>query len=160
MNRKERYTAYFQALVNEMERYGWVSNQEITGKNHHHFASGFTGIKYSARFPKTETVQTYLLLRFEDGETTQNFFDVLIERESKINARFRESEFDEPLCWDRCDNIEAPKTSRIYIECDGTIETHASELEAFRAWHVKNLLKFKEVFTPEIQRARETLQSR
>ena len=43
---------------------------------------------------------------------------------------------------------------------DGDIESDARALEAVKAWHVENLLKFKAVFTPEIQRARETLQSR
>ena len=76
-------------------------------------------------------------------------FDILKERESEINARF-----DVPLHWERRD---AFRTSRIYIAREGTIESNASELEAFRAWHVENLLKFKEVFTPEIQRALEKL---
>ena len=153
MSRRERYTAYFQALVNEMERHGWENNRQITGDNYHLFPSGVGGFQYAARFAETGTVQTYLLLRFRGGERTNNSFDILRERESEINAGF-DARPDEPLCWDRCDNIETPKTSRIYIEHDGTIESNASELEAFKAWHVENLLKFKEVFTPEIRRAR------
>ena len=61
-----------------------------------------------------------------------------------------------PLYWSRRDDIGA---SRIYIERDGNIDANESELEAFRAWHVENLLKFKEVFTPEIQLALEKLKS-
>ena len=51
------------------------------------------------------------------------------------------------------------KRCRIYIERGGNIESNASELEAIRVWHVENLLKFKEVFTPEIKLALEKLKS-
>ena len=149
----EKYKAYFQVLIDVMwEEHNFTGTRRAPdGRNFHPFPSGTTGIKYVARFTDVETVQTYLLIRFGDKQTTKNFFDVLRERESEINARF-----DVPLCWSRRDDI---KTSRIYIEREGTIESHESELEAFRAWHVENLLKFKSVFTPEIQRALEKLRS-
>ncbi|MDE0636656.1 MAG: hypothetical protein OXI43_12525 [Candidatus Poribacteria bacterium] len=36
----------------------------------------------------------------------------------------------------------------------GNINSDAPTLEALKAWHIKTLLTFKEVFTPEIQRVR------
>ena len=150
--RSDKYNTYFQALLDELREQHNFTRARSPGKgNHCSFASGFPGIKYGARFPNVGTVHTYLLLRFGDKQTTKKFFDALKERESEINARF-----DASLYWDRRDDIN---TSRIYIERDGTIDANESELEAIRAWHVENLLKFKAVFTPEIQLALETLQS-
>jgi hypothetical protein len=144
LTRRERYTAYFQALIDEMrEQHNFtMARRAIEGQNYYLFASGTTGIKYGAKFTNAGTVRTYLWIYFGDYETTLNFFDALKQRESEINTRF-----DVPLCWSRRDDII---TSRIYIERDGSIESNESELEAFRAWHVENLLKFKEVFTPKI----------
>ena len=34
----------------------------------------------------------------------------------------------------------------------GNINSDAPTLETLKAWHIKTLLTFKEVFTPEIQR--------
>ena len=152
-DRPEKYNTYFQALLDELrEQHNFTRALRVrTGQNFYNFSSGFTSIGYVARFTNVGTVHTYLLLRFGDKQTTNNFFDVLKERESEINARF-----DVPLYWSRRDDI---KTSRIYIERDGTIDANESELEAFRAWHVENLLEFKEVFTPEIQLALEKLKS-
>lgn len=155
LTRRERYTAYFQALIDEMrEQHNFtMACHAIEGQNYYLFASGIkkSGIKYGAKFTNAGTVWTYLWICFGDYETTKNFFDALKERESEINTRF-----DVPLDWSRRDDII---TSRIYIERDGSIESNESELEAIRAWHVKNLLKFKEVFTPEIQRVLDRLKS-
>ena len=153
MSRRERYQAYFQALLDEMrEVHNFTKACKVQGRCFHSFASGFTGIKYVAGFNKAETVYTELLIKFRDYETTKNFFDTLKERESEINAKF-----DAPLYWNRRDDI---LTSLVYIASNGNIETSASELEAFRMWHIESLLKFKAVFKPEIQRARQTLQFR
>lgn len=150
----EKYNAYFQALLDELrEQYNFTRARRPGKSNYYNFASGFTGITYGARFPNAGTVYTQLKIDFGKGKkkTTKKFFDFLKERESEINTRF-----DASLYWDRRDDIGA---SRIYIERDGNIESNASDLEVIRAWHVENLLKFKEVFTPEIQLALEKLRS-
>ena len=152
--KSEKYQAYFQALLDEMrEQHNFTRACRPGNSNYHNFASGFAGITYGARFPNVGTVYTQLKIDFGKGDkkTTKNFFDALKERKSEINARF-----DVPLYWSRRDDIGA---SRIYIERDGTIDANESELEAIRAWHVENLLKFKEVFTPEIQLALGKLKS-
>ena len=75
----------------------------------------------------------------------------LKEREAEINAQF-----DVPLCWKRRDDI---LRCHIDVYREGTIDSDGSVLEAFRTWHIENLLKFKAVFTPEIEMAREILKS-
>ena len=37
------------------------------------------------------------------------------------------------------------------VSRDGVIEASDSELEEIREWHIENLLKMKQVFTPEIE---------
>ena len=150
--RNERYTNYFQALLDEMRvRHHFARvYRPGQGKPYYAFASG-PGIKYVAGFNRAHTVYTELLINFGDYEKNKTFFDTLKERESEINA-----EFKVPLYWDRRDEI---KSSYIYIDRDGTIESDENELEAFRAWHIENLLKFKKVFTPEIQTALDKLKS-
>ena len=150
MFRGEKYQKYFQELLDELrEQHNFTTARKVQSRCFHTFASGFTGIKYVAGFNKAETVYTELLIKFGDYKTTKNFFDTLKESESEINAKF-----DAPLYWNRRDDI---LTSLVYIDRNGNIETSASELEAFRTWHIENLLKFQAVFTPEIQRARRKL---
>ena len=57
--------------------------------------------------------------------------------------------------WER--NAEKQETL-ISMYRDGDIEKSSdSELEDVRKWHITNLLKLKEVFQPEIEKALETL---
>jgi uncharacterized membrane protein len=86
-----------------------------------------------------------------DYAENKNFFDVLKERESEITVQF-----DIPLNWERKDET---RYSAIRLIRDGDINADESELAAIKEWHIAYLLKLKAVFTPEIERARETLQS-
>ncbi|MCY3742700.1 MAG: DUF4268 domain-containing protein [Candidatus Poribacteria bacterium] len=145
--RKAKYIAYFQDLIDELRERHKFTNARIPQKNensnYYNFSSGFPQIGYVAAFKKG-TVQTRLWIHFpSDEEKTQNFFDVLKERESEINAKF-----EAPLYWERRDG---QVTSLIYIKRDGDINSDASELKVIKAWHVENLRKFRNVFTPEIQ---------
>ena len=152
MTKKEKYQSYFQVLLDELrEQHHFTTARKARGVNYLGFASGIPNIKYYAKFQQGR-VYTALHIHFRDYEENKNFFDVLKERESVINAKF-----DVTVYWDRRDDIN---TCIIGFGRDGDIESDTRTLEAIRAWHVENLLKFKEVFTPEIQRARETLQSR
>lgn len=115
------------------------------------FVSGVPDVKYYAKFQRGQSYTT-LHIHFSDYEENKNFFDIFEERKSVINAKF-----DGTVYWNRRDDI---KICIIGFGRDGDIESDTRTLESIRAWHVENLLKFKEVFTPEIQRAHETLQSR
>ena len=154
MTKKEKYQSYFHALLDELrEQHNFTRACRAQGCHYHRFASGFTGIQYYAKFNQGRAY-TALHINFGDYEENKNFFDVLKERESVINANFGVT-----LYWDRRDDIKTCKIGFGFGR-DGDIESDTRTLEAIRAWHVENLRKFKEVFTPEIQRARETLQSR
>ena len=90
-----------------------------------------------------------LYIDFGIYDKNKNFFDLLKERDSEINAKF-----DAPLSWARRNDVRG---CSIGLLQDVDITADASELTAIRAWHIQNLLKFKEVFTPEIQRALDRL---
>lgn len=151
MTKKEKYQSYFQALLDELrEQHNFTRACRAQRRHYHSFASGFTGIQYYAKF-NDEQAHTALHINFGDYEKNKNFFDVLNESKSVINAKF-----DVTLCWYRRDDI---KTCVIGFGRDGDIESDTPTLEVIRAWHVENLLKFKEVFTPEIERVWGTLQS-
>ncbi len=146
MTKKEMYQSYFQALLDELrEQHNFTTARKAQGCNYLRFASGIPGIKYYAKFQQGRSY-TALHIHFGNYEKNKNFFDVLKERESEINARF-----DVTLYWDRRDDID---TCIIGFGRDGDIESDARTLETIRAWHIENLLKFKAVFTPEIERAR------
>lgn len=84
------------------------------------------------------------MARFGNSFThNKNFFDILIERESEINAKF-----DGTLNWER--RVEQ---NNCFITCgsEGDINADESELAAIKAWHIENLRKFRSVFTPEIR---------
>ena len=151
MLKSEKYQRYFKTLIDELrEQHNFTQARKAQGVNYYGFASGFTGIKYYAKFSGAYTA-TALHIDFGNYDKNKFFFDVLKERECQINANF-----DVTLHWYRRDDID---TSIIGFARDGNIESDARTLEFIRAWHIENLLKLKAVFTPEIQRARETLQS-
>ena len=153
--RKEKYTAYFQELIDQLpEQHNFTkARRAMKGQNYYSFASRSTGIRYVAGFNKQQTVYMRLRINFGDREKNKSFFDVLKEREAEITAQF-----DVPLYWERRDGDDVLRC-HIDVYREGTIDSDASALEAFRAWHIENLLKFKAVFTPEIERARETMKS-
>ena len=152
--KSERYTTYFQALLDEMrERHNFTrARRPGTGANvnYYAFSSGCSGCHYLAGFDgRRGQVYTSLHINFSSYEKNKNFFDTLKERKSEITAKFGDS-----LKWDRRDDV---LRSVIYLERDGNIESDVDELEVISTWHIENLLKFKEVFTPEIELVLEKL---
>ena len=154
-SRAEKYTAYFQVLLDELREQHNFTNARRPGTgtiaNYYSFASGTSGITYFAGFNGKGVVYTSMRISFGAYEKNKNFFDVLKERESEINAKF-----DSSLLWERRDDILGCSIS---LEREGNIESDARALEAIKASHIQNLLKFKEIFTPEIQRALDKLKS-
>ena len=155
-NRSEKYTLYFQSLIDELwEQHNFPNTCLVDGRHFHQFHSGTTGIYYVPGFRRMRSLSglydqgkrayTMLGLWSNNRERNKTIFDALKERESEINARF-----DGELEWYRRNDI-----ARSYIGLlrEGDIDSDERALETIKAWHIKNLLRLKEVFTPEIQRA-------
>ena len=150
-NRTEKYSTYFQALIDDPR----VRNEFPKARSHssetpyHTFNSGFSGIKYVVGFNKTEEVHTALGIYFSTHEKNKNLFDVLRERKSEINAKIKvKCSISRDLDWQP---RNALKRSVIGFWREGNIDSDAPALEVLKTWHIKTLLKFKEVVTPEIQ---------
>ncbi|MYB94557.1 DUF4268 domain-containing protein [Candidatus Poribacteria bacterium] len=149
---KEKYQAYFLALNNEMtQQHNFTDGRSYAGADSvYYFRSGSPNIWYHAHFGQGRQVYTGLEIYFNEKDKNKNFFDILIERKSEINAKF-----DATLNWERRD-----ERHNCLIRCgrEGDINANESELAAIKAWHIENLLKFSSVFTPEIQLAFEKLE--
>ncbi|MXV85214.1 DUF4268 domain-containing protein [Candidatus Poribacteria bacterium] len=154
MTKQEKYPVYFQSLIDELREQHNFTNARRPGqgKPYYAFASGTTGIKYVAGFDsKGGQVYTALGIYSKDHEKNKAIFDALEERKSEIEGRFGMQ-----LEWYRRDDIVR---SSLGLWREGDIDSDEHALATIKAWHIENLLKFKAVFTSEIQRARETLQS-
>ena len=151
-SKSERYRSYFQGLIDELrEQHGFTKRSIGQAQNWYYFSSGMRGIYYEASFARNHRVYASLYIDFEDSAKNKNFFDVLKERKSEITVQF-----DIPLNWERRNDT---RYSAIRLIRDGNINANESELETIKAWHIAYLLKLKAVFTPEIELAREKLQS-
>ncbi len=144
----EKYREYFQALIDELRAsHGFPVKDSVKAKNQNrqYFAAGISGVYYRAGFARGGKVSASVYMEGED----KTLFDKLEQQGAAINSRFgRELE------WERLDER---KRSTVSVYRDGSIESSQSELEEIREWHIENLLKLKEVFTPEIERALETI---
>lgn len=149
-SRGEKYRSYFQILIDELRKnYKFTGAKVGLAQNSYDFPSGFGKIRYGARFSKGGKVLTYVNIRQKTDENRIKIFNMLEKRKVEI-----ESNFGSSFEWTR----DAEKSlSRIAISCDGDIELSDGELEEIREWHITNLLKLKEVFQPEIEKALETL---
>jgi len=146
----EKYRAYYQELIDELrEKHKFTGAKIGQPQNWYSFSSGIQGVLYSAVFAQGGNARAEIYIDQGDQEKNKLLFDALKERQQEITGRY-----GSPLEWERLDDKRA---SRIAIYREGVIEAPDSELEEIRKWHIENLLKIKQVFTPEIQRAlRET----
>lgn len=153
-SRGEKYKSYFQVLIDELrETHKFTGAKVGVAQNCYNFSGGLGGISYAAWFATGSKVRAYVAIRQKTDENRIKIFNTLENRKREI-----ESNFDYPLEWTR----DAEKSlSRIAIsrDRDGDIELSDSELEEIREWHIENLLKLKDVFQPEIEKALETLNS-
>ncbi len=142
----EKCREYFQSLIDELrESHGFPGTNSAKAKNAYrqYFAAGIGKAYYRASFGRGGIVSVSVYM--ED----KTLFDKLATRAVEINSKFgRELE------WERLDK---KILSTVSVYRDGSIESSQSELEEIREWHIENLLKLKEVFTPEIRRALETI---
>lgn len=155
--REERYKGYFQSLKDELIERDIFTGGHFSGASSRRYffppgirgVSGNPQIKYQAAFPGNDEVPTVAACLYIEGDRSNVFFDALATHKEEINRNFGTE-----LEWERRDGVNI---SNISIYRGGDIESSNSELEEIRQWHIENLLKLKEVFTPEIERALATI---
>ena len=147
----EKYKEYFQRLIDELrERHNFTGARAALPRNFYRFASGFPGIRYCASFVKGSKTYAAIDIMGEIQDENKTLFDALEKRTAGII-----SNFGSKLEWERLDDS---KSSRIAVYREGDIESPDSELEEIKEWHIVNLLKLEQVFTPEIERALEEIE--
>lgn len=153
--REERYREYFQRLSDELSaRRIFISGHFGASKNRYYFPSGIRGgenlkIDYRAAFAGFGRSSKVSASIYMTGDDHEQCFSSLENRMSEINLTFSGE-----LEWERRDD---QKHSTISVYRDGHIGVTDSELDEIREWHIEILRKLKEVFTPEIGRALETI---
>ena len=142
----EKYRTYFQSLIDELrEEHKFTGARVGQPQNWYSFSSGIQGILFSAVFSQGGKARAELYIDQGDRDKNKSLFDALKNREREIADKYGNT-----LEWERLDE---KRGSRIAIYREGTIETSDSELEEIHTWHIENLLKIKEVLTPEIKQA-------
>ncbi len=137
--RAESYRRFFQALIDELrEKHRFTGARVGQPQNWYSFASGVGGFQYGTSFTWNGRFRAELYIDLGDDEKNKATFDALLTQKDQI-----ESEFGEPLDWDRQDDKRA---SRIVVYRDGTIDDTDEHLEEIRAWCVDHLLRLKRVF--------------
>ena len=146
----EKRKKYYQKLIDDLrEEHNFTGARKAQHYTYHHFASGIAGIKYGAMLRADDKALVYV--QIEEGVKVGrlDIYDALNDQKDKI-----EKAIDTSLEWIR--DPEDGNFSRIAVSCDGSIDSDENKLETIRAWHIKHLLKFREVFHQEINRVLET----
>jgi hypothetical protein len=144
-SRGEAYRAYFQGLIDELrEKYKFTGARVGQPQNWYSFASGISGIYYSAVFVMGGKARVELYIDQGDADQNKKLFDKLKENQDLI-----EKEIGEKLEWERLDDKRA---SRIAIYRAGSIDSDPEELQSVHSWTVEHLLKFKKTFPPFLKK--------
>ena len=146
--RQEAYRVFFQELIDSL-----TGKPQFTGaagaagkawpQPRFSFLSGLPYLYYEAKFTHGNKASVGLYIASRDKDQNEGFFDELKEHQHAI-----ESEFREPLEWDR---IEGYKPCRIVVTRPGTITDNEETLKEIQDWMIDKLLKFKQVFGPRLK---------
>ena len=140
----ERYQKFFQSLIDDLrENHQFTNARSGQLKNWYAFSSGFRDINLSVRFTHGNRARVYLYIDQEDAEVNKEIFYALHEQQDSI-----ERELGVKLDWDCPDNS---RFACVALYRSGSIESSEQELKEIHAWMVKNLLAFKQVFSPRIK---------
>ena len=143
--KREAYQKYFQELIDELrEKYKFSNARKGQPQSWYSFASGYSGLTYGMCFAMGNRVRTEFYIDQHNEEKNKSLFDSIYQ-----DREFIESKFGEKLEWERLDEKRA---CRIAIYREGSIEDDPEKLKEIREWSIEKLLKFKEVFHPNMKK--------
>jgi hypothetical protein len=137
------YQEFFQQLIDELREKGFTGAKVGQPQNWYSFASGVSGITYTATFAQHGKVRAEFYISGGDSASNKAQFDALEKQRAALEERF-----GEPLTWDRLNDRTA---SRISVSRPGSIDDSAEELAEVREWLVARLMRMKEVFGPTLK---------
>ena len=141
--RMEAYRSYFQDLIDRLrEEHKFTGARKAPANSYYFFSSGVSGFSYGASFTKEKQARVELYIDPSDAAANKAHFDSLARRKESS-----QSEFSDPLDWERLDDRIA---SRISLNRPGTIDDDSEALEEINSWMISNLLKFRDVFGPQV----------
>jgi len=139
----EAYRVFFQALIDDLRENHRFTNARVgQPQNWYSFASGISGITYSASLVLGDRARAEVYIDVGDAEENKSIFDALHEDRETI-----ERQFGSQLSWEPLDERRA---CRIAVYRPGSIEASSEELGEIRKWMATNLLKLKEIFGPRL----------
>jgi hypothetical protein len=100
--------------------------------------SGFQDLFAFSYEGSSRIVRVELYLDVGDKEQNKAIFDRFIEEREAI-----ESEFGEPLVWDRRDDV---RMSKIYVKRQASLEDAPEALDELKKWGAERMLRFRRVF--------------
>lgn len=136
--RMRSYDLFFEALADDLQKnHGISGGQKFRGQYYHRFPSGIPGATYYVTFAKGGNfgVQLYL-----DSSNHHDVFDALNAKKDIV-----EQGLGEMLTWER---LDSKQYSQIGLYRKGAIDDVSTTLQELRAWAIRRLLKFREVFGP------------
>ena len=133
------YQKFFQDLIDQLrDKHRFTGARIARYQSWYPFASGISGITYTASFTAKNRFRVELYIDRGEAEINKRIFDRLTESKGDF-----ERELGSPIEWER---LDAKKASRIAIYRQGTIDDEAPTLDDIKEWATKWLLKFKKVF--------------
>ena len=153
-SRGEEYRSYYQPLIDELrEKHRFTNVRKAQPQNWCAFSSGIRGVNYSAVFGMGSIPRVEVYIDQGNKENNKQLFDTLKTKEQTIQEQYGEDEYGDGWEWFRLDE---KKACVIQLKGYGRArlsEMTEEEIDEVRQWHISNLLKMKEVFTPLLEQA-------
>jgi len=143
--RAEKYRAFFQDLIDELrERHRFTRARVGQPQNWYSFASGHSGLNFSASFAQGDRLRVELYIDFGDESENLQLFERLHADKTEI-----EEALGGELSWERLDDSRACRIGRYR---NGSIDDDEETLQTAHEWMIEQLLEFKRVFGPRLKR--------
>ena len=152
--RAEKLRGFFQSLRKDLWRTEFSDGTPVGRRNDYgngiqEFASTLDGnIRYQASLEWDTNAWASLYVGIAGEARTNRIFDALEKEKEQIEATFAAANKVE-LQWMRDDGTNR---SGVHVWRNCSIEDPPEKLEETRAWMVENLIKFKAVFEPRLER--------
>ena len=136
-----RYQAFFQPLIDDLHERGFTYARRAPQQSWYNVAAGRpAGVVYGAAFGHGQLARVEVYINSTAKDWNKSLFDLIEKRRESI-----EDELGAELRWSR---LEKALASRIALVRAGSIDDDDGTLDEVRAWMLKWLLRFKEVFGP------------
>jgi hypothetical protein len=148
-DKRAAYQAFFQALIDELRTKHRFTNARVgQPQNWYSFATGITGIVYSASFAAGGRLRAEVYIDVGDGNLNRRIFEEFERDKNAIEAAFGGN-----LSWEALENRRACRIA-VYRD-DSSILDPAIDRDVLLQWTIDGLTRLKRVFGPRLRAAFE-----